>query len=151
MLTKFHPSRSRNTDKASSMLHQLSKTSLLLAGILAAMTDSIAHSKMLRAVERELQGHGVIIQNLIDSRNDIRQTIVQGDDGVVRTRMWSDQAQVTNWIQQHVAQMLQRVEDNQLVRPWDPLFVALFKNKDEILTNVTDTVNGVSVELEGIT
>ena len=122
------------------------------------MANSVADSQKLRAVERELQGHGMmmgqhgmIIMNLIHNRRDIRRTVDQGEDGVVHTKTWSDRVQVTNWIQQHVAQMLQRVENNQLIRPWDPLFVALFENKDEILTNATNTVNGVSVELEGIT
>jgi len=135
------------------MLYQTSKVLLLATVFFATMIDSTARSQEqnLRAVKRDLQGHGIIIQNLIDNRHNIHRTVDQGNDGVIHTKTWSDQEQVTDWIQEHVAQMLERVENNQQVRPWDPLFVALFENKDSILTNVTNMANGVSVALAGIT
>lgn len=93
-----------------------------------------------------------IIQNLIDNRKDINRTIDKDPTtDLIHTETWSERQEVTDWIQQHVIQMVERFEDDQMIRSWDPLFVALFENKDDIIWSLTNTTKGVSVDSEGMT
>jgi hypothetical protein len=93
-----------------------------------------------------------IIQDLIDARHHIKRTVANNSNGV-ETMTTSDKPEVSEWIFEHVTQMMARVESGRRVRQWDDVFVELFDKADEIQTSMkkTDSGDGVIVDMQGTT
>jgi len=93
-----------------------------------------------------------LIHNLFDHREQIERSVNVTEAGA-ETYTGSDDPEVSQWIQAHVAQMIALVgSDEGMIREWDPLFSAIFEHKDALtatLTSVDD--KGVHVTLEGTT
>jgi uncharacterized protein len=92
-----------------------------------------------------------IIRNLFDHHTEIDRTVSQDSNGVIYSNTRSDNVQVSDWIKLHVSQMVNLVEQNLVIRPWDPVFAALFQHSNEVLTTVSETSDGVAVSEEGLT
>jgi hypothetical protein len=90
--------------------------------------------------------HQALIQQLIKNRHLIHRDMVLLDNGV-QAWTWSDDPTVDGWIQQHVAQMMERINTGQVIRQRDPLFVAIFENADliEFDDNSQEKAKGVSI------
>jgi hypothetical protein len=97
------------------------------------------------------------IHNLLNNHESITRTVEKEQDAtsenspVIVTRTTSDNAEVSGWIHLHVSQMMERIENEQPIRMWDPLFVQLFAHADEILETPEYLENGVQMRLEGTT
>lgn len=87
------------------------------------------------------------IHRLLDNRVHIRREIDDSREGAIVTYTWSEQPQVSDWIKQHVAQMLNLVKNGRPIRHWDPLFQKLFERSDEIVTTAQNDDLGVVVEM----
>jgi hypothetical protein len=96
------------------------------------------------------QTHQDIIQNLVQNRGSIERTVTLTELGVEATT-WSTDPVIAGWIQTHVAQMKERVETNNVIRQRDPLFVAVFENREFLRTDVTNQTDGVFVVQTGET
>jgi len=90
------------------------------------------------------------IQNLLNNRDEIQRRVEETDTGA-ETRTWSDNEQVSSWIQKHVSQMLSMVNNGQIVRRWDPLFQELLARRDEMKVDASYFQNGVEATLTGST
>jgi hypothetical protein len=93
----------------------------------------------------------VIIGYLFDHHTEIDRTVSQDSNGVIHSNTRSDTVQVSDWIKLHVSQMVDLVEQNLVIRPWDPVFAALFQHSNEVITTVSETSDGVAVSEEGLT
>lgn len=94
---------------------------------------------------------GQLIQQLFDNHLLMDREVVYNDDGTILTRTTSEDSTVASFLQDHVAQMQGRVEEEWQVRAWDPFFVELFERHDELDVQVTNLDNGVEVFLSADT
>lgn len=85
-----------------------------------------------------------LFHHLLDNRKSIRRTVKDLDDGIL-TVTESDDPEITEWIQQHVASMKGRVEQQRPIHMRDPLFRAVFANTKAIEMKVETTKKGVRV------
>ncbi|MEZ6068861.1 MAG: hypothetical protein R3C10_01045 [Pirellulales bacterium] len=85
-----------------------------------------------------------VFQYLLSHHDDIRRSVTNRDDGV-ETLTESDDPQVTAKIQQHVAAMYRRVEEDRPIRRRDPLFNELFRHADAIEMEMEKTDKGIKV------
>ena len=105
-----------------------------------------------------MMGHGGrnsgamrIIHNLLDNRQYIKRTVNLTDTGA-QTYTRSDDPQVSDWIQTHVAHMIAMVKsDEGMIRGWDPLFRAVFEHSHSMKAVATNDDKGVHVSLTGRT
>ena len=91
-----------------------------------------------------------IIQNLLNNRLNITRVVTESN-GIYHAETTSKNPQIANWIQEHVASMMQRVATDQRIRQWDPIFVEMFDKRSEILSKMTNIPGGVEVDLFGVT
>jgi hypothetical protein len=94
--------------------------------------------------------HTELIHNLVDNREAIERRVTRESSGATTVTTSTD-PQVSDWIQEHVEQMLALIENNGRIRQWDPLYVALFDNQDDITTSATRVDGGIRVRLQGST
>jgi predicted methyltransferase len=85
-----------------------------------------------------------VFHYLLDHHADIRRTVTHTEKGV-ETLTESDQPEVAEKIQEHVAAMHKRVEEGRGLRHWDDLFVAIFQRHANIKLSVENTEHGVRV------
>jgi hypothetical protein len=81
---------------------------------------------------------------LLENRAKIRREIKDLDNGV-ETLTESDDPEVAQRIQQHVASMYSRIEEKRPIHLRDPLFAAIFRHADQLEMKVEETEHGVRV------
>ncbi len=82
---------------------------------------------------------------LLSNKDKITRNVTNLKDGVETLTESSDPAIVSK-IQEHVAAMYDRVENNQPIRMRDPLFREVFKHTDKIKMELANTENGIRVK-----
>jgi uncharacterized protein len=83
-------------------------------------------------------------QFLLQHRDTIQRTITPRPDGV-ETLTESDDPEVAGRIQEHVASMHDRVKEGRVIHMRDPLFREVFRHREQIVIEITDTEKGVRV------
>lgn len=81
---------------------------------------------------------------LLDNGDKIRRQVKNLTNGI-ETLTESDDPEVAAKIQEHVAAMYDRVEENRPIHMRDPLFRELFQHTDKIEMNLEDTEKGIRV------
>lgn len=81
---------------------------------------------------------------LLDNGDKIRRQVKNLDDGI-ETLTESDDPEIASKIQEHVAAMYERVEENRPIHMRDPLFRELFQHTDKIEMKFEDTEKGIRV------
>jgi len=81
---------------------------------------------------------------LLANRDKIKRTITRTENGV-DTFTESDDPEVAEGIQTHVAAMHTRVKEGRGIHMRDPLFREVFRHADKISIEITDTDKGVRV------
>jgi ubiquinone/menaquinone biosynthesis C-methylase UbiE/intracellular sulfur oxidation DsrE/DsrF family protein len=99
---------------------------------------------MGRGPDAAMRADQDVFHYLLDRHAAIRRDVKLLDNGV-ETITESDDADVTAKIQEHVAAMQGRMKSGSGLRFWDPLFVALFDNYEQIEMTVENTDQGVKV------
>lgn len=99
---------------------------------------------MGRGPDAAMRADQDVFHYLLDRHAAIRRDVKLLDNGV-ETITESDDADVTTKIQEHVAAMQGRMKSGSGLRFWDPLFVALFENYEQIEMTVENTDHGVKV------
>jgi hypothetical protein len=84
------------------------------------------------------------IHSLFGEHQKITRTVKNIENGV-ETITESDDPTVQAMIAEHVWAMQKRLENNQPIRMWDPLFAEIFKHSGKINMQVTKTEKGVKV------
>jgi hypothetical protein len=84
------------------------------------------------------------IHALLDAHRSIARTIEEIPGGVKTRTVTSDPAAVGH-LRAHVRQMGRRLELGMMVRPWDPVFRAVFEHADEISMTWEDIGGGIEV------
>jgi uncharacterized protein len=84
------------------------------------------------------------IHSLFAQSGTISRTVKILPNGIEALTESSD-PQTVGLLQEHVAAMKTRLEENQPIRQGDPLFAALFQNADKVVISVTATERGVKV------
>jgi acetolactate decarboxylase len=84
------------------------------------------------------------IHALLSKHESVERTVKQLPNGV-ETVTTSAEPEVIPMIQKHVRAMHKRLKEKRLIRPMDPLFVAIFENADKIEMSITDLPDGVKV------
>lgn len=101
-----------------------------------------------------MSGEGMMSGNMMRDMRNIRGLLTQHEKidrrvenipGGVRTVTTSKDPQVAESIRRHVRQMKQRMEEGQPIRMMDPLFRALFQNREKITLQIEDVPGGVRV------
>jgi hypothetical protein len=82
---------------------------------------------------------------LLSNKDKITRTVTELADGVETVTESSDPAIVAK-IQEHVAAMYRRVENNQPIRMRDPLFREVFNHADKIKMELANTTGGICVK-----
>lgn len=85
-----------------------------------------------------------IIWNILENTEKIHRNVDRTDFGV-ETQTWSDDEQVTGWLQQHVEQMIELHDNGDCIRMWDPLFSGLCAHHGEMILSAVKTPQGVNV------
>jgi len=85
-----------------------------------------------------------VFQTLLGNHALIRREVREVPNGV-ETVTESDNAEVAELIQDHVAAMKVRVENGYRLRQWDPMFVAVFDHAEKIRIEFVKTAHGMSV------
>ena len=88
--------------------------------------------------------HGVFFY-LLDNRKEIRRKVTNLLDGI-ETLTESDNPEVAAKIQEHVAAMYERVENQQPIHMRDPLFREIFANAKKIRMEMKETEHGILVK-----
>jgi ubiquinone/menaquinone biosynthesis C-methylase UbiE/intracellular sulfur oxidation DsrE/DsrF family protein len=99
---------------------------------------------MGRGPDAAMRADQDVFHYLLDRHVAIRREVKLLDNGV-ETVTESDDADVSAKIQEHVAAMQGRMKSGSGLRFWDPLFVALFDNYEQIEMTVENTDHGVKV------
>src|SRR5688572_3775446 len=86
----------------------------------------------------------VTIHSLFADREKIERTVVKITNGV-ETITESGDPKVAARIVKHVYEMKERLEKNEPIHMWDPLFAELFENATKIRMEITKTARGVKV------
>jgi hypothetical protein len=81
---------------------------------------------------------------LFENHKKIKRNVQEQDNGIITTTT-SDDPAVAALIRTHVAQMKARLTAGRIIRPFDPLFVALFANHKKIDMQVEEITGGVKV------
>lgn len=102
------------------------------------------HGKQMHADDPGHAADRDMIHFLIDNRDKIKRTVTKIDSGV-DTLTESDDADVSEQIQGHVASMKTRVHDAKPIHQRDPFFVEIFKHADKIEMAIEQTEKGVRV------
>lgn len=84
--------------------------------------------------------------SLLDNHTKIDRKVEEIPGGVMTVTTSKDK-EVRDLLRKHVRQMKQRMEDGQPIRMWDPLFVELFKHREEVQMRIEDIDGGVRVSL----
>ena len=84
------------------------------------------------------------IHALFNDHRKITRTVKQLENGV-ETVTESDDPKVRGLIAEHVWAMQQRLEQQQPIRMWDPLFAELFKHAAKIKMQISKTPKGMKV------
>ncbi|MBI5757453.1 MAG: hypothetical protein HZA46_02910 [Planctomycetales bacterium] len=84
------------------------------------------------------------LRQLLANHELVERTVKQLENGV-ETVTTSPDEHVAKTLREHVKAMYERLKKKQVIRPMDPLFVAIFENADKIDTVVTDLSDGVKV------
>ncbi len=82
---------------------------------------------------------------LLDNRKEIRRKVTNLPDGI-ETLTESDDPAVAAKIQEHVAAMYERVENQQPIHMRDPLFREIFANAKKIKMEMKETEHGILVK-----
>jgi hypothetical protein len=86
----------------------------------------------------------VTIHSLFADREKIERTVVKITNGV-ETITESGDPKVAARIVKHAYEMKERLEKNEPIHMWDPLFAELFANATKIRMEITKTARGVKV------
>ena len=81
----------------------------------------------------------------MDNRKKIRRKVTNLTDGI-ETLTESDSPEVAAKIQEHVAAMYERVENQQPIHMRDPLFREIFANAKKIKMEMKETEHGILVK-----
>lgn len=84
------------------------------------------------------------IQALLSAHRTIERAVEEIPGGV-RTRTVTSDPAAVGPLRAHVRQMGRRLELGMLVRPWDPVFRAVFEHADEISMTWEDIEGGIQV------
>ena len=79
-------------------------------------------------------------------RHDAIQRELAHIDGGIRAVTTSDDPEVVALLQDHVPAMHRRLRENFPLRRWDPLYVAIFENRERIRMAIELVPGGVRVE-----
>jgi hypothetical protein len=85
-----------------------------------------------------------VFQTLLGSHELIRREVKEIPNGIEAVTE-SDNAEVAELIQDHVAAMKVRIENGYRLRQWDPIFVAIFDHADKIRMEYEKTPKGMKV------
>jgi|GEM_PF-259610 len=91
-----------------------------------------------------MRGDQDVFHSLLEHHQKIRRVVKNTATGV-ETLTESDNPEIADKIQEHVASMHQRIKDGRGLRFWDDLFAAIFKNYERIEMTVENTEKGVRV------
>jgi hypothetical protein len=100
-------------------------------------------------------GHGgeypmATIQTLMQNRQDITREFFNRDTGV-STVTTGNTDEVTDWIYQHVEEMMALTKSGGTIRNWDPLFQKLFQHSNELHLDCDKDERGVVCNFTGDT
>lgn len=93
--------------------------------------DSLAHDKS-------------VFTALLTDHESIHRTVTELPDGIEATTE-SDDPAVAARLVDHVTAMKSRLHDGRRVRQWDPLYIAIFDDADNVHLEITPTGKGVKV------
>jgi hypothetical protein len=85
-----------------------------------------------------------LVHDMVDKHQGIKRSVTNLADGI-RTVTESENSELVQTIQAHVASMQQRLEEGREFNLFSPTIPVLFANKDKIKTTVEMTANGVIV------
>lgn len=94
-----------------------------------------------------------VIHKLVAHREEITRTLTDDDSMSLNLKATtvSNNPNVSEWIQLHVAQMQQLVQTDGRIRSWDPLFEALFDHREVLDLQFEVIDGGVEAVLVGET
>lgn len=84
------------------------------------------------------------IWELLDHHRAIQRTIEETPDGV-KTTTTTQRPELVATLRTHVRQMIERLEQRQPVRMWDPVFRDVFNHADEITVSIEEVPGGIVV------
>ena len=127
----------------------MTKLTLILLVLMAIHQCSACTYLRHLAMEGHGPGYGKspgrLIQLLLDNHGSMERVVTHNKDGSIVSQTTSDDPAVAAMLQEHVAMMLEMVEDERMIRNWDPFFVALVTHSTEFETRVANIDNGVQV------
>jgi len=85
-----------------------------------------------------------VFNGLLQDHQKIHRSVTPLPNGIEAVTE-SDDPEVAARIKDHVLAMKQRLHDGRRMRQWDPLYVAVFNDADQITLEVTPTEKGVRV------
>lgn len=112
--------------------------------MLAALSASVSAQGRGRGMGGNQPQDMRTIHALFDAHKKITRKVTQIENGV-ETLTESDDPTVKSYIIEHTWAMKKRLENNQPIRQWDPLFAELFKHAGKIRMEVANTDKGVKV------
>jgi hypothetical protein len=127
----------------------MTKLTLILLVLMAIHQCSACTYLRHLAMEGHGPGYGKspgrLIQLLLDNHGSMERVVTHNKDGSIVSQTTSDDPAVAAMLQEHVAMMLEMVEQDRMIRNWDPFFVALVTHSTEFETRVANIDNGVQV------
>jgi hypothetical protein len=119
---------------------------VLLSLAVMALTSALLTSQQRRGrmMMDDHRDDMVTIHSLFADREKIERTVVKITNGV-ETITESSDPKVAARIVKHAYEMKERLEKNEPIHMWDPLFAELFANATKIRMEITKTARGVKV------
>jgi len=105
------------------------------------------HGPMMGAMQHgdaSFQDDMGLVHEMLQGHDSIRRSVTNLPDGI-RTVTESDDPQVAQSIQAHVASMQERLQEGRIFNLFSPTLPVLFENKDKIETTVEMTGKGAVV------
>ena len=117
---------------------------LALSALLASCAAPTAGSRVSTAEPGTVAYDRDVFQTLLGNHELIRREYREIEGGIESTTE-SDNPDIAELIQDHVAAMKVRVENGYRLRQWDPMFVAIFDHADQIHSEYEKTPKGIKV------
>ena len=126
------------------MKHLCLLSSVVPMVLLASCAAPTAGSRVSDAEPGTVAYDRDVFQTLLGNHELIRRETTEIPNGI-ETVTESDNADVAELIQDHVAAMKVRIENGYRLRQWDPMFVAVFDNAGKIRMEYEKTAKGMKV------
>ena len=117
---------------------------IALTALLASCAAPTAGSRVSEAEPGSIAYDRDVFQTLLGNHESIRREVKEIPNGIEATTE-SDNAEIAELIQDHVAAMKVRIEHGGRLRQWDPMFVAVFDHADKIRMEYEKTPKGMKV------